>query len=137
MAGISELLVLSVLIIMVIIIVRIIKHSNRSSNKQAEYHPVSFNAISEEFNKTTSEDKSKICSKCNGSGKITCPWCHGSGKRVCGACGGSGHRFVGVTKYNLSGFQNCPFCFAGRTNCTCMGGKVVCSLCRGKGILPL
>jgi len=135
MAGIVEILILSVLIILGIVIVRFRKHSNRSSMSPAICNPGSFAATSEMFDKTTSENKSKICSKCDGTGKITCPWCHGYGKRICGFCGGSGHKYVGITRFNLSGFQNCTFCFAGRTNCNCMGGKVVCSLCGGKGIL--
>ena len=58
------------------------------------------------------------CTKCGGSGEITCKKCDGSGE--CTTCTGSGR----VTCSTCDGSGNCP---------ECDNGQVTCSRCEGSG----
>lgn len=62
------------------------------------------------------------CVKCKGTGTVSCFRCYGTGKDKCIICRGSGCTWIGLPPRMML--------------CSCMGGKVGCVGCNGKGKEP-
>lgn len=70
----------------------------------------------------------RICFKCCGGGRITCPHCHGAGRTRCHHCNGNGRL------NNADGTsRDCPHCNGGYERCSRCGssGSIVCDTCNG------
>jgi len=80
-------------------------------------------------------DSIEKCTTCEGKGNVRCPSCHGLGKINCPKCNGTGR----YTQYETRSVPNVGK--PGYTHktepvqkmCMCMGGKVRCSACAGRG----
>ncbi len=76
----------------------------------------------------------ETCGSCLGMGMVNCGPCGGTGRTNCGFCGGRGYRERMETRTE-TGPGGAPTVRTEtiRENCTCMGGKVNCTACSGRG----
>jgi hypothetical protein len=81
-------------------------------------------------------ERVQLCADCAGEGRIGCPRCMGQGRMPCPSCGGTGVVEHLALDFGRDAQGNAvPQPRMVRRRCSCSGGKVVCSECRGNRIL--
>jgi hypothetical protein len=80
-------------------------------------------------------ERVEACSSCGGKGKVNCPACHGTGGTTCPKCHGATR--YGVHETRMVANVGRPGYTQKRELvykvCRCMGGKVNCLACTGRG----